>query len=87
MKAIIVNQGVPGTTEAFKEIRAKRSDILLFCGQPQEDPNVIDAVADVVTDADNVARGYLIIWSAKQMGAKNFVHISFARHMSIRVNS
>ncbi|WP_407079747.1 DUF3798 domain-containing protein, partial [Candidatus Cryosericum odellii] len=40
MKAIVVNQGVPGTTEAFKEIRAKRSDILLFCGQPQEDPNV-----------------------------------------------
>ena len=87
MKAIVVNQGVPGTTEAFKEIRAKRSDILLFCGQPQEDPNVIDAAADVVTDADNVARGYLIIWSAKQMGAKNFVHISFARHMSIELLS
>ena len=87
MKAIVVNQGVPGTTEAFKEIRAKRSDILLFCGAPQEDPNVIDPAADVVTDADNVARGYLIIWSAKQMGAKNFVHISFPRHMSIELLS
>jgi hypothetical protein len=87
MKAIVVNQGVPGTAEAFKEIRAKRTDILLFCGAPQEDPNVIDPVADVVTDADNVARGYLIIWSAKQMGAKNFVHISFARHMSIELLS
>ena len=87
MKAIVVNQGVPGTAEAFKEVRAKRSDILLFCGQPQEDPNVIDAAADVITDADNVARGYLIIWSAKQMGAKNFVHISFARHMSIELLS
>ena len=87
MKAIVVNQGVPGTAEAFKEIRAKRTDIKLFCGQPQEDPNVIDAAADVITDADNVARGYLIIWSAKQMGAKNFVHISFARHMSIELLS
>jgi hypothetical protein len=87
MKAIVVNQGVPGTTEAFKEIRTKRPDILLFCGAPQEDPNVIDPAADVVTDADNVARGYLIIWSAKQMGAKNFVHISFPRHMSIELLS
>jgi hypothetical protein len=87
MKAIVVNTAVPGTAEAFKEIRAKRSDILLFCGTPQEDPNVIDPVADVVADADNVARGYLIIWSAKQMGAKNFVHISFARHMSIELLS
>jgi hypothetical protein len=87
MKAIVVNQAVPGTTEAFKEIRAKRSDILLFAGSPQEDPNVIDAAADVVTEANSLARGYLMIWSAKQLGAKNFVHISFARHMSIELLS
>ena len=87
MKAIVVNQAVPGTAEAFKEVRAKRSDILLFAGLPQEDPNVIDAAADVVTDTDNVSMGYLMIWCAKQMGAKNFVHISFARHMSIELLS
>jgi len=87
MKAIVVNQGVPGTAEAFKEIRAKRSDILLFCGSSQEDPNVIDPAADVVCDEDNVTRGYLMIWEAKKMGAKNFVHVSFARHMSIELLS
>jgi hypothetical protein len=87
MKAIVVNQAIPGTTEAFKEIRAKRSDILLFAGSPQEDPNVIDAAADVVTEANSLARGYLMIWSAKQMGAKNFVHISFPRHMSVELLS
>ena len=87
MKAIVVNQGVPGTAEAFKEVRAKRSDILLFCGTTEEDPNVLDATADVVTDVDQVSRGYLLIWAAKQLGAKNFVHISFPRHMSIELTS
>jgi hypothetical protein len=87
MKAIVVNAAVPGTAEAFKEVRAKRSDILLFAGGPHEDPNVIDAVADVSVDADQVSRGYLLIWAAKQMGAKNFVHISFPRHMSVELMS
>jgi len=31
---------------------------------------------------DFVNRGYTIIWAAKQLGAKTFVHISFPRHMS-----
>jgi len=87
MKAIVVNEAVPGTAEAFKRVREKRSDILLFAGEPQEDPNVIEAVADQVVGPDEIARGYLIIWSAKQMGAKTFVHISFPRHMSYELLS
>jgi len=38
--------------------------------------------ADLALSADFVSRGYTIIWAAKQLGAKNFVHISFPRHMS-----
>lgn len=87
MKAIVVNQAVPGTAEAFKRVREKRPDILLFAGEAHEDPNVIEPAADQVVSADNVARGYLIIWSAKQMGAKTFVHISFPRHMSYELLS
>jgi len=87
MKAIVVNQAVPGTAEAFKRVREKRPDILLFAGEPHEDPNVIEAAADQAVSADNVARGYLIIWAAKQMGAKTFVHISFPRHMSYELLS
>ena len=87
MKAIVVNQAVPGTAEAFKRVREKRPDILLLAGEPHEDPNVIEAAADQAVSADNVARGYLIIWSAKQMGAKTFVHISFPRHMSYELLS
>lgn len=82
MKAIVVNQGVPGTTEAFRRIREKRKDILLLAGEPHEDPGVIEAAADIAVNSDFVARGYLIIHSAKEMGAKTFVHISFPRHMS-----
>ncbi|MCX6085373.1 MAG: DUF3798 domain-containing protein [Caldiserica bacterium] len=87
MKAIVVNQAVPGTAEAFKRVREKRPEILLFAGEPHEDPNVIEAAADQAVSADNVARGYLIIWAAKQMGAKTFVHISFPRHMSYELLS
>lgn len=82
MKAIIVNQGVPGTTEAFRRVRERRPDILLFAGEPHEDPLVIESAADLAINSDFIARGYLIIWTAKQMGAKTFVHISFPRHMS-----
>jgi hypothetical protein len=82
MKAIVVNQAIPGTTEAFKRVKAKRPDILLFAGEAHEDPLVIQSAADLAVSADFVSRGYTIIWAAKQLGAKTFVHISFPRHMS-----
>jgi hypothetical protein len=81
-KAIIVNQGVPGTAEAFRRVRESRPDILTFAGEPHEDPLVIQGAATLAVSADFISRGYLIPWSAKQMGADTFVHISFPRHMS-----
>lgn len=85
MKAIIVNQAVGGTAPAFQQIREKRPDILLLVGMPQEDPNVIAQAADLISDVDNISRGYYMIKNAKDMGAKNFVHISFPRHMSVEL--
>ncbi|MCL2318674.1 MAG: DUF3798 domain-containing protein [Treponema sp.] len=82
MKAIIMNQAVPGTAEGFKRIKEKRPDILLFAGQPQEDPLVIQKVANLAINADFVSRGYTIPWICKQLGCDTFVHISFPRHMS-----
>jgi len=87
MKVIVVNQAIPGTTEAFRRVKEKRPDILLLAGEPHEDPNVIGSVADLAVNADNVARGYLIINAAKKMGADTFVHISFPRHMSYELLS
>ena len=82
MKAIIVNQGIPGTAEAFKRVREKHPGILLFTGEPHEDPLVIQAAADMAVSNDFISRGYTIIWAAKELGAKTFVHISFPRHIS-----
>jgi hypothetical protein len=82
MKAIIVNQAVPGTSEAFRRIKESRPDILLFAGEAHEDPLVIQQSATLAIAADFVSRGYTIPWAAKQLGADTFVHISFPRHMS-----
>jgi hypothetical protein len=82
MKAVIVNQGVPGTAEAFKRIKERRPDILLFAGESHEDPLVIQQSATLAVSADFISRGYTIPWAAKQLGADTFVHISFPRHMS-----
>ncbi len=87
MKAIIVNNAIPGTTEAFRRVKEKRPDILCFAGEAHEDPGVIESVSDLVINADNIARGYLIIAAAKKMGATDFVHISFPRHMSYELLS
>ena len=82
MKAVVVNQAIPGTTEAFRRIRERRPDILLLAGNIQEDPAVITAAADIAINGDDISRGYLIPLAAQKLGAKTFVHISFPRHMS-----
>ncbi|MGP1438649.1 MAG: DUF3798 domain-containing protein [Treponema sp.] len=87
MKVIIVNQGAQGTTAAFQQIKERRPDILCFVGNSQEDPFMIESVADLIIDPDNVNRGYLIPLAAQRMGAKTFVHVSFPRHMSIELLS
>ena len=87
MKVIIVAEAVPGTVEAFRRIREKRPDILLIANAPHEDPEIISDAADLVTNPDNVARGYLIVKAAKEMGATKFMHISFPRHLSYELLS
>ncbi len=87
MKAIIVNQSIPGTTEAFRRVKERRPDILCFAGEPHEDPGVIESVADLAINVHNIYRGYLIPLAAKKMGATDFVHISFPRHMSYELLS
>lgn len=85
MKAIVMAEGIPGTYSAFKTIKEKRPDILLLTNNPHEDPDMISQVADVSTNPDLVARGYLIIKIAKELGADKFMHISFPRHLGYEV--
>lgn len=82
MKAVIVNQAIPGTTEAFRRIKEKRPDIICIAGEAHEDPAVIQSSADLVINNNFLARGYLIIHTAHELGCDTFVHISFPRHMS-----
>ena len=87
MKAIIVNQAVPGTTEAFRQIKERRPDIICIAGESHEDLPEIGSAADVVCNNDFVARGYLMIRTAHELGCDTFVHISFPRHMSYETMS
>ncbi len=87
MKAIIVNQSVPGTTEAFRQIKERRPDIICIAGEGHEDLPEIGSAADLVCNNDFVSRGYLIIRTAHELGADAFVHISFPRHMAYETMS
>ena len=82
MKAIIVNQAVDGTAEAFRRIKEKRPDILCIACEAYEDFSDIAPVADLVVCSDFVVRGYLMIRTAHELGCDTFVHISFPRHLS-----
>ena len=83
IKAIIVCQTVPGVAEGFRQVKERRSDIICLAGESQEDPSLITSAADLTVMNDFVARGYLIIKTAKELGCDTFVHISFPRHMGI----
>ena len=87
MKAIIVNQSVPGTTEAFRKIKETRPDIICIAGEAHEDLPEIGSAADLVTNNDFVSRGYLIIRTAHELGCDTFVHISFPRHLAYETMS
>ena len=87
MKAIIVNQGIPGTAEAFRQVKERRPDIICIAGESHEDLPVIGEAADLVCNNDFVARGYLMIHTAHELGCDTFVHISFPRHMSYETMS
>lgn len=81
MKVIVMAEAIPGTAAAFKAIKEKRPDIILLANTPHEDPELISQYADVSVHPDSVARGYLIVKAAHDLGAKKFMHISFPRHL------
>ncbi len=82
LKAIVVNQAVDGTAEAFRRIKESRPDVLCIAGEAYEDFSEIGPVSDLVVNCDFVSRGYLMIRTAHELGCDTFVHISFPRHLS-----
>lgn len=82
VKAIIMNQGVLGAAAAIDRVRELRPDMLFILGGAAEDPEVITKKADIILGTDTLKRGVSIIEQAHKLGAKTFVHYSFARHLS-----
>ncbi|MGL5438853.1 MAG: DUF3798 domain-containing protein [Filifactoraceae bacterium] len=85
VKAIVFCQAVPGAAAAIDKAREVRDDLLVIVATPGEDPDMIASKADVVLVADELAMGKTIPEQAKALGAVNFVHYSFPRHMSYQM--
>lgn len=83
VKAVVVSQAIPGVSEAFARIKRTRGDVLCIAGEPQEDYVALCPNADLVVQTDFIARGYLILKTARDLGCETFVHVSFPRHMDI----
>ncbi|MEL7647436.1 MAG: DUF3798 domain-containing protein [Sedimentibacter sp.] len=83
VKALIINQAVPGTNAAVDKLLESRDDMFIVYCTPQENPPDVAARADLILQPDELGMGKTIPEQAKAMGAKTFVHYSFPRHMSV----
>ncbi|MBQ9881636.1 MAG: DUF3798 domain-containing protein [Synergistes sp.] len=82
IKALIINQAVPGTNAAVDKLLETRKDVFIIYSTPQENPPDVAARANLIIQADDLGMGYAVPRQAKKLGAKTFVHYSFPRHMS-----
>lgn len=83
VKALIINQAVPGTNAAVDKLLETRDDMFIAYCAPQENPPDVAARADLILQPDELGMGNSIPVQAQKMGAKTFVHYSFPRHMSV----
>lgn len=83
VKALIINQAVPGTNAAVDKLLETRDDMFIVYCAPQENPPDVAARANLILQPDELGMGNSIPEQAKAMGAKTFVHYSFPRHMSV----
>lgn len=82
VKAIVFVQAVPGASAAIDKVRETRPDMLFISGVAAEDPATISSKSDIVMLVDEISMGKTIPQKAAEMGAKTFIHYSFARHLS-----
>jgi predicted small lipoprotein YifL len=82
VKALVICQGVPGTSAAIDKVKELRDDLLIIVGTSGEDPNMIAERADIALQMDELGMGTAIVDQIEKQGAKTLVHYSFPRHMS-----
>ena len=82
IKALVINQAVPGSNAAVDKLLETRKDIFIVYATPQENPPDVAARAQIVIMPNELKMGETIPAQAKKLGAKTLVHYSFPRHMS-----
>lgn len=82
VKALIINQAVPGTDAAVDKLLESRDDILIIYATPQENPEDVAVRADIILQPNELDMGPAMVQQAQKQGAKTFVHYSFPRHMA-----
>lgn len=82
IKALIVNQAVPGTNAAVDKLLETRDDMLIIYCTPGENNVDVANRASIVLQPDELSMGDTIPAQAQKLGAKTLVHYSFPRHMS-----
>lgn len=82
VKAIVINQAVPGTLAAISKVKQTRPEMIFILGEPHEDPDEVGQAATFAMTYNEIKRGKTIPEMAKKLGAKTFIHYSFPRHMS-----
>lgn len=82
IKAVIINQAVPGTNPAVDKLLETRDDMFIFYYEPQENPPDVATRANLILRPNDFAVGPAMVRQAVAMGATTFIHYSFPRHMS-----
>lgn len=82
VKALIINQAVPGTNNAVDKLLETRKDMFIVYCNPQDNPVDAAARASLILMPNDLAMGPVMVKQAAEQGAKVFVHYSFPRHMS-----
>lgn len=82
IKALVINQAVPGSNAAIDKLKETREDMLIIYATPQENPEDVATRADIILQPNELDMGPAMVEQAAKMGAKTFVHYSFPRHMA-----
>jgi len=81
IKALIINQAVPGTNNAVDKLLETRKDMFIVYVNPQDNPADVATRANLILMPNDLAMGPVMVEQAAAQGAKVFVHYSFPRHM------
>lgn len=81
MRAIVFVRAIAGIDRAIETVKASRPEMLFIVGADTEDASFVAQKADISMAQDMYAMGTEIIDQAYRMGARHFIHYTFARHL------